>query len=156
MFLVLQAQPLSPILPSTIARGQVVTLTEGMLSWLDCLNRLDASLWDMLGRVREGRGGTAESAAVQALAGRLLDIESLGAHSGPVVWDLMLMRDSRFIASLCSSLGEASWWAHLLAGELPPSSFSTPTPTQAARHLEAMISVISNVITVEWLVSYFN
>ena len=136
-----------------MTRGQGLTISEGMLSWLECLNRWDVNLWELLGRVREGGGGAAEAAAVQSLAGRLIGVEALESQTGSFVWDLVLMRDPRFMASLSGSLGEASWWAHLLAGEMPPSSFSAPTPTQAARHLEAIIAVVSNVITVEWLVS---
>ncbi|KAL5110750.1 Serine/threonine-protein kinase 36 [Taenia crassiceps] len=135
-----------PSSPPPPTRGQTVEVSEALVSWLGCLSRWDLGLWEALGRVREG-GRPAGAADAQALAGRLVSPEALVARTG-VVWDLVLMCDTRFVSSLCATLGKATWWAHLLAGELPPS-LSAPTPTQAAQHLEAIIAVVSNVITVE-------
>lgn len=140
----LQLLPSSPPPPT---RGQTMEVSEALVSWLGCLSRRDLELWEALGRVREG-GSPASVTDAQALAGRLVSPEALMARTG-VVWDLVLMCDTRFVSSLCATLGKATWWAHLLAGEIPPS-LSAPTPTQAAQHLEAIIAVVSNVITVEW------
>lgn len=137
---------LPPSSPSLSTRGPTVEASDALVSWLGCLSRRDLELWETLGRVREG-GRPASVADAQALAGRLVSPEALVARTG-VVWDLVLMCDTRFVTSLCASLGKATWWAHLLGGELPPS-LSTPTPTQAAQHLEAIIAIVSNVITVE-------
>lgn len=107
-------------------------------------------VWETLGRVREGRG-RAVTSEIQALvsSAQLVSAESVSALRTGAVWDLLLLQDARFVAATRACLGEAAWWAHLLAGEIPPTA-NAPTPTQAARHIEALIAVLSNVITIEW------
>lgn len=131
--------------------AQAVEMTEAMTTWLGCLARWDVHVWETLGRVREG-GGRAAASEIQSLvsSARLVSAESVSVLSAGAVWDLLLLRDAHFVAATRACLGEAAWWAHLLAGEIPPSALNTPTPTQAARHIEAMIAVLSNVITIEW------
>ncbi|VDD79214.1 unnamed protein product [Mesocestoides corti] len=128
-----------------VPRPPAPEVSEAMLSWLAFLSKSNAELWETLANLREtGRVPTATEQ--QALASTLVAADTLmSARSN---WDLMLMTDARFVASLCAALVKPQWWALVLSGELPPS-VSTVTPTQAARNLEAIISVVTNVITVE-------
>ncbi|KAM7538319.1 hypothetical protein Aperf_G00000070012 [Anoplocephala perfoliata] len=130
-------------------RPQPVEITEALTSWLGHLSRWDVKVWETLGRVREGRGRVVSS-EIQALvsSAQLVSTESVSALSTGAVWDLLLLRDARFVAAIRACLGEAVWWAHLLAGEIPPAA-NAPTPTQAARHIEALTAVLSNVVTIE-------
>ncbi|KAM3182367.1 hypothetical protein ACTXT7_012524 [Hymenolepis weldensis] len=136
------------VMPQPHARA--VEMTEAMTTWLGCLARWDVHVWETLSRVREG-GGRATASEIQSLvsSARLVSAESVSVLSTGAVWDLLLLRDAHFVAATRACLGEAAWWAHLLAGEIPPTAPNTPTPTQAARHIEAMIAVLSNVITIE-------
>ncbi|KAM7532751.1 hypothetical protein Aperf_G00000129709 [Anoplocephala perfoliata] len=126
-------------------RPQPVEITEALTSWLGHLSRWDVKVWETLGRVREGRG-RAVTSVIQALvsSAQLVSTESVSALSTGAVWDLLLLRGARFVAAIRACLGEAVWWAHLLADEILPAA-NAPTPTQAARHIEALTAVLSNV-----------
>ena len=138
-----------------------------MVAWLGNLSRWNTDQWEALGRVREGDTKTAVTPLISSrLIGPLAGTTVQSPPASAVEWDLALMRDPQFATSLRACLGPdiigsstttsagASWWARILANELPPAlpglPSAPPPPSLAARHLEAIIAVVSKVITVQW------